>query len=902
MKKNKDIRSPEENNLIKTWIRSVILIFMLFLTISGFDILAGGENEVLYFWLTFAGGGSIVAFCLWVYLFAKRLGNIALYVAIVTQIFSLLIIIETPDKVYRYFFLMLSIVGLFSLIKIFKQLAILVLFGFIFNIAVLIFVLPYFGWDSLVFSVMFLLATFISLLILVQTYNVSAKESRSDKALDAFSSLLNCTPNYMVITDSQNKVRYISKPLAKFAHFSSQDIAVGKPLLDLFADISLKLMFAEVLDTDSFVEKVISIDISGEKRHFKVMADKLHGDNGGLFIDITDITQMVNSQQEAEIANRAKSSFLATMSHEIRTPMNAILGIAQIQLHKRNLSDEQSTALEKIYNSSNTLLGIINDILDMSKIETGKMELSLVNYDVPSFIHDTMQLNIVRVGSKEIEVKLDIAHDLPSRMLGDELRLRQILTNILSNAIKYTERGYVKLSIEAVANDNSPLSDNIVPGDDILLRFIVEDTGQGMKPEDVERLFMQYTRFNIETNRSTEGTGIGLNITSKLVELMDGTIEVWSEFGKGSKFTVMVKQKAVECEPIGMEMAERLCDFSFTGEKQLSIFQIKRELMPYGKVLIVDDVETNLYVAEGLLSPYELKIETSLSGYTAIEKVKNGKVYDIIFMDHMMPKMDGIETTHILREMGYNGTIVALTANALVGNREMFQQNGFDDFIAKPIDVRELNTALKKYIRDKYPEEAMKYKASFAEASDVQASDTLAVKNPRLIEVFCKDAENAILTLRETIKNGDIKLFKTTSHAMKSALHNIGETEKAKLAGVLEDAGNRGDIEFISTNTEIFLEVLEALIQANKPDEVVVENENISEDTEFLREQLLIIKTACDDYDDELVYNAIDTLKSKPLKPETSTVLEKIRDTIYFDSNFDMAAEQVETFLVCLEK
>jgi len=900
MKNNKYIRSPEETSLIKTWISSVILIFMLFLVISGFDLLAGGESETLYFLLTLVGGGSIVAFCLWVYFFAKQLGNIALYVAIVTQVFSFLIIIDNPDKLYRYFFLMLSIVGLFSLIKVFKQLVILVFFGFIFNIAVLTFVLPYFGGDSLVFSVMFLLATFISLLMLVQTHNVSEKESRSDKALEAFSSLLNCTPNYMVITDSQNKVRYISNPLAKFAHFSSQDIAIGKPLLDLFADISLKLMFAEVLDTDSFVEKVISIETDGEKRHFKVMADKLQGD--GLFIDITDITQMVNSQQEAEIANRAKSSFLATMSHEIRTPMNAIIGIAQIQLQKRNLSDELSTALEKIFNSSNTLLGIINDILDMSKIETGKMELSVANYDVPSFIHDTMQLNIVRIGSKEIEVKLNVAHDLPSRMLGDELRLRQILTNVLSNAIKYTERGYVKLSVEAVASDNSSLSDTVTPGDDIWLRFIVEDTGQGMKPEDMEMLFMQYTRFNVETNRSTEGTGIGLNITAKLVELMDGTIDVWSEFGKGSKFTVTVKQKAVKCEPIGVEMAERLCNFTFTGEKQLSIFQIKRELMPYGKVLIVDDVETNLYVAEGLLSPYELKIETSLSGYTAIEKVKNGKVYDIIFMDHMMPKMDGIEATHLLREMGYNGTIVALTANALVGNREMFQENGFDDFIAKPIDVRELNTALKKYIRDKYPEEAMKYKAAFAEAADVQVADTLAAKNPRLIEVFCKDAANAILTLRETVKNSDIKLYKTTVHAMKSALHNIGEAEKAKLAGELEDAGNRGDTEIISANTESFLEMLESLIHANKPVEVAVEDENITEDTEFLKEQLLIIKVACDDYDDTLVYDAIDKLKTKPLNFETSALLEKIRDTIYFESNFEMAAQQAETFLVSLVK
>ena len=622
-----------------------------------------------------------------------------------------------------------------------------------------------------------------------------------------------------------------------------------------------------------------------------------------------------HARNEAEEANRSKSNFLATMSHEIRTPMNAIIGIAQIQLQKENLPKEYTASLEKIYNSGNTLLGIINDILDMSKIETGRLEINPAEYDVPSLINDAVQINIIRIGSKPIKFTLDIDETLPSRLYGDELRLKQILNNLLSNAIKYTQEGCVKLSVDHVSQD-----------DTIMLRFSVEDTGQGMRSEDKERLFSEYLRFNAEANRTTEGTGLGLNITKKLVEMMDGAIVAESEYGKGSTFTVTVKQKAVECPVIGAEFAERLRNFTFISKSQSTQLQFTRAPMPYGSVLVVDDVETNLFVAMGMLSTYKLKIETADSGFAAIEKIQENKTYDIIFMDHMMPQMDGIETTQKLREMGYKGVIVALTANALTGNDEMFSRNGFDGFIPKPIDIRHMNALLNKFIRDKYPDEAQKYRPMItvseipmpevpAPETPMPETPTLSVKAPattfsalrdevkaKLLKVFRRDAEKAVAALRETMARNDIKMLTTTVHAMKSALANIGETEKSQMAAALERAGLDGDTDFIAAHTESFMRELELLIiKLNKfapnAQDAAVADVNVTEDAGYLKEQLRIVKTACARYDDTAAYAALDRLKEKPLKPQTADALDKLRDMLFLHSDFEGAAEQADKLM-----
>jgi PAS domain S-box-containing protein len=368
-------------------------------------------------------------------------------------------------------------------------------------------------------------------------------------------------------------------------------------------------------------------DVLSDNRtfHNKTTIIPFKDENGeiiGAMLRIHDISELQKAIDDAEHANKAKGNFLAMVSHEIRTPMNAIIGITQIELQKENLTDEQEVALEKIYTSGNGLLGIINDILDMSKIDTGMMELSLTEYDVASLINDTVQINMVRIGSKPLELILEVDENLPHKMIGDELRLKQILNNLLSNAIKYTDEGHVKLHIE-----------HIKQGKDITVIISVSDTGQGMKPEDTKQLFTEYTRFNAEANRATEGTGIGLNITKNLIAMMDGEITVASEYGKGSIFTVKVKQGYVSDAVLGEAVVENLKNFRYNVQKSERNLRINRIKLPYAKVLVVDDNATNLEVARGLMLPYGMQVDCVSSGRRAIDAIKSETVkYNAIFL------------------------------------------------------------------------------------------------------------------------------------------------------------------------------------------------------------------------------------------------------------------------------
>ncbi|MCL2254057.1 MAG: ATP-binding protein [Lachnospiraceae bacterium] len=521
-------------------------------------------------------------------------------------------------------------------------------------------------------------------------------------------------------------------------------------------------------------------------------------------------------KEESDAANKAKSTFLRTMSHEIRTPMNAILGITEIQLHRSVLDADTREAFERVYASGDMLLGIINDILDLSKIEAGMIKLDTAEYEIASMISDTAQLNSLRIGSKPIEFELVVDEKMSAAMVGDELRVKQILNNLLSNAFKYTAAGKVSLSVSEKIGENPDLTELIIN---------VRDTGQGMTKEQVGKLFDQYTRFNHKANYSTEGTGLGMSITRDLIHLMSGDISVKSELGIGTDISVRLPQGIAGGGRIGSECAENLRLFRLNSRAQMKRVQITREPMPYGKILIVDDVETNIYVAKGLMAPYELQISSAVSGMEAIEKIKNGAVYDIIFMDHMMPQMDGIETMICLREMGYNHPIVALTANAIAGQASFFLDSGFDDFISKPIDIRQLNVILNRLIRDKQPAEVVKAARLRTDQGESISSVPL-LKYQHINGLDIKgwlnknnnDEAALLLILRSyvidirkildsmgEVKKEELAQYKIKAHGIKGVSYAIMANQVGKMAEELEKACESGDYDFVEENNPPFL-------------------------------------------------------------------------------------------------
>jgi signal transduction histidine kinase/DNA-binding response OmpR family regulator/HPt (histidine-containing phosphotransfer) domain-containing protein len=519
--------------------------------------------------------------------------------------------------------------------------------------------------------------------------------------------------------------------------------------------------------------------------------------------------------------SESKSAFLSNISHEIRTPLNAVLGLLEVEIQK-DLPEKTKKNLRKIHDSGSLLLEIINDILDISKIESGNFEIISSEYDLSSLISDTVQLNIVRIGSKHITFCLEIDETAPARLIGDELRLKQILNNLLSNAIKYTEEGSITLSVTWRQNETGFLS------------FTITDTGRGIRKENMEKLFNAYTQFEVAANRNTQGTGLGLSITKGLVENMGGTITAESEYGRGSIFRVQIPQHAVGETIIGRETAKNLCNFQFSDSRREHDGNFVRHRMPYGKVLVVDDFEINLDVMTGILMPYCLQVDTVLSGKEAIEMIRAEEPrYDLIFMDHMMPEMDGIETGRVIREIdsdyARNVPMIALTANAIAGNREMFLENGFNDFISKPVDIKRLDAVLNRWIRDKQSEETLKSAeiliqsendAPESEKTGAEKADMESWFMERPIEgidfkaslaVFGKEAfipvlksftvhtPAQLLEMADNLQNS-LPDYAIRVHGLKGACNNICAKEVAALAFELEKAAKAGNIDFVRAN------------------------------------------------------------------------------------------------------
>jgi len=566
--------------------------------------------------------------------------------------------------------------------------------------------------------------------------------------------------------------------------------------------------------------------------------------------------QLEDALEKARDASNAKSIFLARMSHEMRTPLSAIIGLSELTLDAGGLSEEIASNLEKIYNAGKTLLGTVNDILDISKIEVGKRELVPVEYQMPSLLNDTITQSILYIGEKPINFVLDIGADLPRCLYGDDIRVKQILNNLLSNAFKYTNEGMVKLSVRCERE-----------GDAVWMTARVRDTGIGIRTENLGKLFSDYTQLNIGTNRKIEGTGLGLSIAKKLTEMMGGTISVESEYGKGSVFTVRLRQKFVSDETIGAAEVENLKNsrrFISSRKQNLRTAQI---LLPYARVLVVDDMSTNLDIAKGMMRPYKMQIDCVTSGKQAVEAIREEKVrYNAIFMDHMMPDMDGIEAVRIIREeigteYAKNIPIIALTANAVVGNEEMFLKNGFQAFVAKPIEMDRLDAVIREWVQDKKLEQA--FDAQQISTDTQMPTDTRDKKNTRVIpdrrnalkrrggvekrsgldrrkfskpiigldinkgiERFGGDYESLTQVLRSYIVNtppllgaargvtkdtlADYAIF---AHGIKGFSRSVYAETLGDMAEAMENAAKAGHFEFVSRNNATFIKTIERLIK-----------------------------------------------------------------------------------------
>ncbi len=746
--------------------------------------------------------------------------------------------------------------------------------------------------------------------------------------------------------------------------------------------------------------------LEGRKRFFSKGKDKASG-YCLMFFDTTEqfeLFKKANEEREKAIsAAKSKSDFLSNMSHEIRTPMNAIVGMTEI-LMREDLPPQAKSYLLNIKNSGDSLLSIINDILDFSKIESGKLEIINDDYEPMSMFSDLSMIILNRIGEKPVELLFDIDKGLPHLLYGDNIRIKQVLTNILNNAVKFTEEGFVKLTV----------SIDSIEGGDIHLLFSIEDSGQGIKEEDLPKLFGSFSQVDTKKNRKKEGTGLGLAISKNLVEAMGGTIFVRSEYGKGSVFSFDIYQKVKDDTPAAVIREEnkdsvatgafsskvlddtliKLCsdhdvryvpfsdvldgkeeaDIIFLDSKTHELYEgfvedpaisektrhiiiknpmtedpdsseysvnkplyslnfcqaVNRDtitafethaetvnfIAPKAKILIVDDNEMNLKVARGLLSPLQMTIETAQSGKAALEMIDD-HAYDIIFMDHMMPEMDGVECTKEIRsrESDYmkNVPIIALTANALSGAKEEFLAAGMNDFVPKPIEMSTICSKIRLYLPREKVESQKVVIGSPDDDKDLPSLPGIdskeGVKNSGSKELFLSflgdfyrliDMKTA--KVRDCLENGFIKDYTIEVHALKSTARTIGAMELSKKFFMLEKAGDKNDLETINNETEKVLAEYNALKDVLRP---FADDGDDSDKREASYDEIIdilsAIKESADAFDLDGVDSALSSLKEIRLPEGTTDHMTRLT-ALVTDVATDEIIEEADIIIGLLKK
>jgi len=716
------------------------------------------------------------------------------------------------------------------------------------------------------------------------------------------------------------------------------------------------------------------------------------------------------TMDELKAASKAKSDFLAKMSHEIRTPMNAIIGMAELA-SRQKIPDAAREHIITIRQAGNNLLSLINDLLDFSKIESGKLEIVPNHYQFSSLIHDVVSIIKMRVVDSNISFVVNVDCNVPNSLFGDETRIRQILLNLLSNAVKYTKKGFVSFSVSGEINE-----------DTAFLTIDVTDSGNGIKQEDLEKLFSEFVQIDMASHRGVEGTGLGLVITKKLVNAMGGDINVQSEYGKGSTFTITLSQKICSPEPLAAienpekksvlvyeknkiytdsilytvdnlgvvchkadsdyDLREKLQAkdytflfvsysllvnaktiikelkskteivvltelgnvpsgvnleilampvhsisvanilngvsdrFSYSSDEKISVVQFSA---PKARILIVDDIGTNLKVAEGLMMPYNMQIDLCFSGVEAIKSVKKTQ-YDLVFMDHMMPEMDGIQATKIIRGLSNenphyaNLPIIALTANAVSGTKEMFLANGFNDFLSKPIDTVKLNAILAKWLpkekQEKLSKDARTIGTIDSDFEDAEIEiEGLDVKKGiamtggifenyvRALAVFHKDGFQKIGEIKKCLETNNHSLYTTYVHALKSASASLGAYDLSEQAKALEAAGKREDSKFIDSNNPQFLKSLEKIL--NNIGKVLnsLKKEETYVDVEVLKSRLCKLKEALDALDFGAIDEVSGNLQKFAQAPKIGETVESILQNIVV-GEYEEAGKAIDSLLM----
>ena len=620
--------------------------------------------------------------------------------------------------------------------------------------------------------------------------------------------------------------------------------------------------------------------------------------------EIKERTRLLNMSERALAASQAKSAFLSNMSHEIRTPINAVLGLNEMILRESNDNNVLAYA-ESVRTAGTTLLGLVNDILDFSKIEAGKMEIIPVDYDISSVLNDLVNMIRIKADNKGLALVLNFDKEIPKLLHGDEIRIKQVITNVLTNAVKYTEKGSVTFGVTYEKIPDEP--------NNIMLKVSIKDTGIGIKPEDIKKLFSEFERIEEERNRNIEGTGLGMNITKRLLEMMGSSLKVSSVYGEGSTFSFTIKQTVVKWEQLG--------DYETAYKKSLEGRGKYREKFkaPNANILVVDDNQMNLVVFTSLLKHTNVKIDTAMSGDEGLTLAYDKK-YDIIFFDHMMPKKNGIETLHELKAQADNPNLqtptVCLTANAISGAREEYLAEGFDDYLTKPIDANKLEDMIIHYLP---PEKIELSESGEVEETASEVPDELkalqgqswidinvGMKNSGsveaylpLLKIFYSSMDEKAAEIENFYAAGDYANYTIKVHALKSSARIIGAVAFGEDAQLLENAGKAEDVEYIRKHHAAFMETFKSFKEplAKIFEKADNDSEKPEADAEFMAEVFEEIKSAADDMDSERLEDILSELSDYKIPSDKAELWAKISEAVArydYDSILELLSDKPE--------